>query len=41
LGVRLQVAPGLPGKCAPVAAGRAVGYTVLEFLRRAAAERKE
>lgn len=41
LGVRLQTAPGLPGKCAPVAAGRAVGRTVLEFLRRFPAEGKE
>ena len=41
LGVRLQLAPGLPGKCAPVAAGRAVGHTVLAFLRRTAQERRE
>ncbi len=36
LGVRVQAAPGLPGKIAPAAAGRAVGRTVLEFLQRAA-----
>lgn len=36
LGVRVRAAPGLPGKIAPAAAGRAVGRTVLEFLQRAA-----
>lgn len=32
LNVRVQTAPGLPGKCAPAAAGRGVGYTVIKYL---------
>lgn len=34
LDVRVQVASGLPGKCAPAAAGRFVGYTVIEYLNK-------
>ena len=33
LGVRVQCAPGLPGIYAPVAAGEAIGRTVLAFMR--------
>lgn len=40
LGLRAQDAPGLPGRCCPVAAGKAIGRTVLEFLHRSQEEER-